>query len=177
MGAGVVTKKLPAKAVKTAGVPVGRGRPSVYTDEIAESICQRLRDGETLNAICKSDEMPSEATVRAWALDDHCGFSAKYARARELGYLKLADEIIEIADTPLIGEKTVETMRGTDITRADMVDRSRLKVDTRKWMLSKMLPKVYGDKIAVDHSGKVGFDNAPVEELTTALNDLLAKLK
>lgn len=165
------------KAPKPKAAPLPKGRPSSYTDAIADSICDQLKDGETLAAICRQAGMPSEATVRAWALDDYQGFSARYAKARELGYLKMADELLEIADTPVIGEKTVDKPNGTETTRGDMIERARLKVDTRKWLLAKALPKIYGDKIAVDHTGKVGFDNAPVEELTTALNDLLAKLK
>lgn len=108
-----------------------RGRPSLYSEELASRICERLSAGETLLAICKDDDMPAEATVRAWALDDYKGFSANYARARELGYSRLADELTAIAD-----DKTGDAAR------------DRLRVDTRKWLLSKALPKVYGDKIA-----------------------------
>lgn len=163
---------LPVKAA-----PLPRGRPSSYTPEIADSICSQLADGMTLNQVCKQDGMPDEKAVRMWALEDLNGFSPKYTRARELGYLKMADEILEIANTPVIGIRTVNKPNGTETTEADMIEHRRLQVDTRKWMLSKMLPKIYGDKIAVDHAGSVGFDKAPVEELTGALNDLLAKLK
>lgn len=169
-----------AVSVKSAAAPSEVrpvGRPSKWNAEIADLICEQLASGMTLNQVCKQDGMPDEKTVRNWALDDVNGFSPKYTRARELGYLKMADELIEIADTPVIGEKTVEKLTGFEVTRGDMIERARLKVDTRKWMLSKMLPKIYGDKIAVDHSGKVGMENAPVEELTGALNELLAKLK
>lgn len=161
----------PREAVKP------RGRPSSYTPEIADLICSLLAQGGTLNEVCKREGMPSEVTVRTWALEDLNGFSAKYTRSRELGYLKMADEILEIANTPVIGVRTVNKPNGTETTEADMIEHRRLQVDTRKWMLSKMLPKIYGDKIAVDHAGSVGFDKAPVEELTGALNDLLAKLK
>nr|MBA3242286.1 DNA packaging protein [Acidobacteriota bacterium] len=76
----------------------GRGRPSLYTAEIAEEICRRLSAGQTLREVCRSDGMPSEGTVRAWALDDYNGFSTQYTRAREIGYLCLADELIEVSD-------------------------------------------------------------------------------
>lgn len=173
----MATKKAAQPKVVAKAAPLPKGRPSSYTDAIADAICDQLKDGGTLNEVCKQPGMPSEATVRTWALDDVNGFSSKYTRARELGYLKLADEILEIANTPVIGIKTVSKPNGTETTEADMIEHRRLQVDTRKWMLSKMLPKLYGDKIAVDHGGKVGFDNAPIEELTTALNDLLTKLK
>lgn len=181
----VSNRKSPAKPKVAKGsisngtlpAPVGRGRPSSYTEAVADAICDQLKDGGTLNEVCKQPGMPGEATVRSWALDDVNGFSAKYTRARELGYLKLADEILEIANTPVIGVKTVNKVSGIETTEADMIEHRRLQVDTRKWMLSKMLPKIYGDKVAVDHSGKVGMDSVPIEELTTALNDLLSKLK
>jgi hypothetical protein len=84
---------------------------------------------------------------------------------------------MEIADTPVIGTKTVSKATGTETTEGDMIEHRRLQVEARKWILAKMLPKVYGDKITAEHTGNVGFDKAPVEELTTALNDLLSKLK
>lgn len=127
-----------------------RGRPSVYTPEIAEAICVRLADGEGLNAICQSEGMPVESTVRAWALDDYRGFYAIYARARELGYQRLEEEILRLADQCRIGSKTTTKANGeTETVVADMVERTRLQIDARKWVLSKVLPKRYGDKVAL----------------------------
>jgi hypothetical protein len=74
--------------------------------------------------------MPSERTMRTWALDLQHPFSPKYARGRELGYHKMADQLVEIADD----------------TGIDANDK-RIRVDTRKWLLSKALPKIYGDKL------------------------------
>jgi hypothetical protein len=99
------------------------GRPSTFTAELAARICERLAAGATLRAICPDDAMPDERTVRRWALDNVKGFSEQYARAREIGYHGLADELLEIADSD--GEPV----------------RDRLRVDTRKWLLSKALPK------------------------------------
>jgi hypothetical protein len=135
-----------------AGQRVPRG--GLYTDELAHEICERLAAGESLNAICKAAGMPSEVTVRNWAHRDHEGFSAKYTDARARGYLRLADEIIEISDDAandvIVGED------GREIVQHEIVARARLRVDSRKWMLSKMLPKVFGDKVGVEHSGEVG---------------------
>jgi hypothetical protein len=107
-----------------------------YTDELADRICEKLAQGKTLRAICREAGMPAEATVRSWALDldNHASFAAKFARAREIGYHTMADEILDIADHP--DERTV--------------NRDRLRIDTRKWLLSKALPKIYGDKRVVD---------------------------
>lgn len=125
-----------------------RGRPSAYTPDIAKRICAELAEGMSLRSICKADDMPSEATVRAWALDDVEGFSAHYTRAREFGYDRLGEELLEIADTPVVGVKTKTNEKGeVETTEGDMIEHRRLRVDTRKWMLAKMLPKKYGDKL------------------------------
>ena len=77
--------------------PHKRRLPVRYSDEIAETICERLRTGETLTSICKSEGLPTESAVREWASED-TPFAAQYARARELGYQKMADDILDIAD-------------------------------------------------------------------------------
>jgi hypothetical protein len=72
-----------ATALATTDKANGQRRtPVPYSDEIGDSICDRLRDGETLNSICKTEGMPSEAAVRLWASED-TPFAAQYARARE----------------------------------------------------------------------------------------------
>jgi hypothetical protein len=118
-----------------------RARP-VYTPELADEICRRLLEGNTLKVICRDEGMPAESTVRLWALDDVEGFAARYARARMVGYQTMADDIIEISDNPE--------------TDPAAVNRDRLKVDTRKWLLAKALPKVYGDKVTAEVTGKDG---------------------
>ena len=107
--------------------------------------------------------MPAESTVRAWALDDIHGFAAQYARAREIGYHGLFDEMLEIADTTHEGVKTVQKATGIETTTGDMIEHRRLRVDTRKWMLSKALPKIYGDKLA--HTGADG--ESPIAMIVT----------
>lgn len=132
----------------------GPGRPSLYTQELADTICERLAAGETLRAICRDDGMPSEPTVRRWALEDHHGFSAQYARAREIGYHGMADELREIADTPQQGVRTKMLPDGkSEETWGDMIEHRKLQVDTRKWLLARALPKVYGDRLTHEHGG------------------------
>jgi hypothetical protein len=129
----------------------------MFSREVADAICQRLADGESLNAICKTEGMPAESTVRAWALDDVEGFAANYARARAIGYERLADELLSIADTPVVGVKTKTNDKGeTETTEGDMIEHRRLQVDARKWMLAKMLPKKFGDKIETTVQGPNG---------------------
>jgi len=143
---------------------MGRGRPLTYDAKKASLICEQLAEGKSLRDICEPDDMPPEATVRAWALDDVNGFAAQYARARSLGYDRLAEDILRIADTPLTGTKTVSKATGLEITEGDMIEHRRLQVDTRKWMLSKMLPKRYGDKVEATLQGPNG---GPIETKST----------
>jgi hypothetical protein len=115
-----------------------KGRPSKFTQALADRICERLAAGETLRAICRDKDMPSHGTVLNWAKVEP--FSDHYARAREIGYALMADQLTEIADN-ISGDPA----------------RDRLRVDTRKWLLSKALPKLYGDKVA--HVGGEDGDN------------------
>ena len=133
------------------------GRPSVFSKALADRICERLAAGETLRAICRDEDMPGESTVRMWALDldGKAEFSAQYARAREVGYATLFDQLLEIADTPQQGVTITEKTTGTETKTGDMIEHRRLRVDTRKWMLAKALPKIYGDKQQIEHSGNV----------------------
>lgn len=130
---------------KTTGRPAGR--PSSYTAAVGDIICERLSQGESLNAICKEDAFPHASTVRTWVVNDEGGFAAKYARARDIGLDHLAQEIIDIADTTEIGTKTVSKATGIETTEGDMTDHRRLRIEARKWYLSKLAPKKYGDKL------------------------------
>jgi hypothetical protein len=144
----------------------GRGRPSLYTPDLASEICRRLADGETLRAICRDEAMPDERTVRTWAVGN-ASFSPQYAKAREIGYWGMADELLEIADD---GQNdTYKDEHGVYKIDQEAIARSRLRVDTRKWLLSKALPKVYGDKLTAEVTGK---DGGPIEELITNLPEL-----
>ncbi|MGM5020196.1 terminase small subunit protein [Tardiphaga sp. 367_B4_N1_1] len=135
-----------------------QGRPSDFSAEIAKEICSKLAEGRTLRDVCRDDGMPSESTVRTWALDDREGFSAQYTRAREIGYMSMADELMEVADDGSNDwmERNDEDGQSTYVLNGEHVQRSRLRVDTRKWMLSKALPKVFGDKITQEHTGPNG---------------------
>lgn len=113
-------------------------RPSELTQEVADSICERLIEGESLRSICRDEDMPSASTVCRW-LSANEEFQEQYARARELQADSLFDECLEIADNT-----------GQDVTR------DRLKVDTRKWMAGKLRPKRYGEKVLNEHSGPDG---------------------
>lgn len=127
------------------------GRPSSYTPEMGMKICKLLASGMTLTKICRDPEFPCDATVRDWALDNEHDFFPMYARARLTGYHRMADEIVDYSDDDS-DDWTIRDDGDGNVRRthnSEATARSRLKVDTRKWLLSKALPKIYGDKIAL----------------------------
>lgn len=127
---------------------------STFSPEIANAICARLEAGESLRTICASDGMPHRATVHRW-LDEHESFRDQYARARDKGLDVLADEILEIANTPHEGTVVTSKEWGEEIKTGDMLEHRKLQVDARKWYLSKLAPKRYGDRLHTEHSGEV----------------------
>lgn len=135
------------------------GRPSVYTQEIADSICERIADGESLRNICLGDEMPCRSSVFKW-LNENKSFSDQYARAREAQADHMADEILAIADET--DRDTIDT-EGGERANNEWIARSRLRVDARKWLASKMAPKKYGDKLDVGVGGIVDAPAVRVE--------------
>lgn len=137
------------------GLP-GPGRPSLYSEELAERICSGLKEGKTLRAVCREPGMPDARTVRDWAANKDHPFSPQYTRAREIGYHAMADELLEIADDDS-GDVTVDG-EGNERLNGEFAARSRLRVDTRKWLLSKALPKIYGDRTEHRHAGPNGED-------------------
>ena len=120
---------------------------------MADIICERLADGESLRAICRDDSMPSQPTIFKW-LGQQEQFSKQYARAREAQADAMADDILAISDDGL--NDTYIDEHGNKRTDQDVIGRSRLRVDARKWLASKMAPKKYGEKISTEHSGPDG---------------------
>jgi len=130
--------------------PRTRGRPSLYTQELGERICARLATGETLREICRDPDMPDEKAVRLWAMDEERApeFVPQYARARELGYESIAEQILGFG---------LNDYRGPDgFVDNGEIQRLRLLSDNRKWLLSKMQPKRYGDKVTTEVTGEDG---------------------
>jgi hypothetical protein len=115
------------------------GRPSSYTDEKAQRICELMALGRSLKSICEDDDQPDYKTVMRW-LDSNESFRQKYAHAREKQGAYLAAEIVEIADAASNEE----------------YQRARLRVDARKWYASKLAPKVYGERVSTELSGPGG---------------------
>ena len=122
------------------------GRPSIYTPELAESICERIASGQSVVDICARPEMPAKSAVYDW-LANRPAFADLYARARDRQADKYFAEIIAIADKTQVGVKTTTRGDGSiEIVEADMIEHRRLQVDARKWAASKLAPKKYGDR-------------------------------
>ena len=114
------------------------GRPSDFTQDIADTICERMADGKSMRKVCEEDDdLPSARTVLRWlAKDGHEEFRRQYAHAHEERADFHFDEAMEIADEV-----------GTD---RDDIAKARLRVGTRKWACARMNPKKYGDHLKID---------------------------
>jgi hypothetical protein len=141
-----------------------RGRPTVYTEDLATVILARLAAGEPLRTICRTDGMPDESTVRAWALDPNHPFAARYAQAREMGFFSMADEILEIADDARndFMERMTRSGEIEKVVDEEAIARSRMRIAARQWLLAKALPQTFGDRLE---------QNLRVEDITPRPQD------
>lgn len=136
-------------------------------------ICEELKKGITLMDACAAfPDGPSADTVLSWVKKDPEGAGRLYADAREIGYLLLGDRIEDIAQethtytiVPLLdaeGKQVCDPEGNPRFQRvlvplsSDVIAHKRLHIDTLKWKLSKMLPKVFGDKVTQEHVGANG---------------------
>ena len=129
------------------------GRKSTYDRQTVDLILARLSNGEMLNQICEEVGQPLAATFRGWVIDDVDGIAERYARARELCWQWHAEEINRLSDKCRVGAKVKTGADGVEIQTEDLVSRTKLQIDTRRWLVSKLLPKQYGDKLEL--SGNV----------------------
>ena len=140
--------------------------PKPYNEEIAAEICRRLSQGESLRAICEDKHMPSNQMIYRWMADEPT-FRSAYARAREAQMNKWADDIVEIADEAATasGERIDKEGKVETIVDPGAVQAARLRIDTRKFIMSKLAAKTYGDKVDVNVSGTVEVSALSDEEL------------
>lgn len=146
------------------------GRPSEYNEETAKAVCMRISEGESLRMVCRDDAMPDKSTILRW-LGRYEQFRAQYAHAKELGIEAIAEELFEIAD-----DGTNDWMELTDSednvygykANGEHIQRSKLRIDTRKWYLSKILPKKYGDKLELN---SIGLPMVIVKDFTGRKNE------
>lgn len=133
------------------------GRPSTYTEEMGNRICDKLTEGVSLRKMCMGDDFPHASTVYVW-LDRFPEFADKYTRAREAATEDMLEAILEIADDPTI----------------DTQDK-RVRIDARKWAMGKLKPKKYGDKQQLDLGNKDG-EPLKVEGSNTDITKLASTL-
>jgi len=136
------------------------GRPSLYTDELADQICERLAAGESMRSVSRDDSMPAMSTLFKW-IRELPNFTEQYARAKTESADALVEDMLDIADNqveqPLLVDGVPLQIDGKPVMVKDAVsvNHAKLRVDTRKWAASKLKPKKYGDKMHTEHSGTI----------------------
>lgn len=148
----------PSKAGQMNGK---RGRPTGYTPPLGRAICKMIAAGMSLREVCARPRIKarcSDWTVRSWAINPTHEFSSQYMRARDVSYHRMADDIIEIADDSRNDYVERKNNSGETVIAfdAEAVRRSHLRLEARKWLLSKALPKLYGDKLHTELTGPNG---------------------
>lgn len=137
------------------------GRPPRMADKALQlEICARISAGETLTKVCKDSKMPARQTVTSYLVTRDAeidGFGALYRCARESLLDVYADEIITISDDGTTDYiiKTGRNGHEYEAVDQDHIQRSRLRVDSRKWLLSKLRPEQYGDRMIAEQTGSV----------------------
>jgi len=136
------------------------GRPSIYSEELAEDILERLGNGESMVQICASEDMPGLRTVMRWANENE-DFGTGYARAREAQAEVMDDKILQAAKT------------ATDDPQA-----ARVQIEAYKWRAAKLAPKKYGDAMLHKHADADG-EKIPLGEVEslTRLAAIASKLQ
>lgn len=129
------------------------GRPTIYSDELATEICESLMIGRSLRKICEREDMPHIVTIMRWLAQDKSDFCIQYAHARQVQAEYLLDEALDIADESF---NDIEIVDGNERVNNEVIQRSKLRIDTRKWMIEKLAPKKYGNKVEVDNKSSDG---------------------
>lgn len=149
------------------------GRPTKFSQALAEKICDRIADRESLRSICRDEAMPAKSTVLSWLADeDKAAFRARYALAREILADGFVDELVEIADNS--SDDWIEKKNASgEITgwqeNGEAIRRSQLRIATRQWVAEKLRPKKYGAK-AEPEQGVTG-------EVSQLLEDINGKTR
>lgn len=153
--------------------------PVRYSPRIVEIICREMAQGTTLEDVCKRSGFPTTRSVRRW-VRQYPEFHEKYRAAQMLGWEFKLDEIVNIARSN--GKDFVRNEDGVyarDEETGELIPcrnhifRDRLVVDTMKWALAKMVPKIFGDRTQVDLSGEVGVKARTDEQILTQITGIL----
>lgn len=141
-----------------------QGRHSEFTQEIADEVCEAVATSSRgLEHICSvNEDFPSARTIWRWLADpDREDFRQQYARAKERQAEFMGDEILVISDdgsndTYIVGDGD----EAREVVNHDHIARSKLRVDSRKWLMSKLLPKKYGDKLELGGNLTISHEEA-----------------
>lgn len=146
---------------------------SKYTEELAHQIVERMIDGESIRSICASPGMPSRVTVLKWVADDHEGFGKLYSAAYEARAHVMVEDAIEIADDARNDwmRRNAPDDEGWQFN-GENVQRSRLRVDTRKWSAGKLHPRQYGDRNVTELTGPNGGPIAVHQQIVDSTPDI-----
>lgn len=132
------------------------GRPSDYTQEKADLICSLIAEGRSLSSVCREEGMPGSSSVFRW-LRENQEFRKNYDTSMRERTLAHGEQLIDISDDGTNDWMEDQYMKGKSPgwkVNGEAVQRSKLRVDTRKWLMSKMEPKKYGDKMDVTSGGE-----------------------
>jgi hypothetical protein len=133
--------------------PKKTGRPTVRTKKLQDEICAELASGKSVRTICKRADMPGMETIFRW-LRENMEFREQYARAKAEAADALVEEMLDIADDGQNDWMEVHDKDGVCVgfkINGEHVQRSRLRLDTRKWIAAKLKPKKYGDQLGLNH--------------------------
>ena len=127
-----------------------------YSPELMAVICERISRGESLRAICSDKAMPGEAAVRYWVSQDHEGCAAGFEAARAVQAHRFAEELIALCDEvpPMLEDGRVDQ---------GWVTWQKMRIDTRKWTASRILPKEYGEHVALKGDTAAGGLNIRID--------------
>lgn len=168
----MTTVKKPSKGgvKKTETTKRKVGRPTKKTDVLMNELCALIAQrGMSVKAACKEVGL-NFSTFWDW-LNADIEFANRYARAKELQAEAFADEIVEIADQP--PELVVDDEGAARIDSA-FVQYQKLRIDSRKWVASKLVPKKYGEKIQQEVTGANG---GPIQQATITPEQLAEAVK
>lgn len=154
---------------------------SKYTTKIAEEICERIMLGQSVREIGRADDMPDASTIFVW-LNKHDVFQEQYTRAKEVQAEQMAEEMIEIADDGTNDYVERKRQDGSSYLEVDHehIQRSKLRIETRKWTMGKLKPKKYGDKTQItgaDGRGPVQVESKQNENAHQAIDNLTGNVE
>lgn len=150
------------------------GRPSIFNQKIADRICKLVSTHPWgLKRLCNHyEDLPDHSTINDWRLK-HKTFSSSYAQAKLIQADLLAEDCLDIADDVHFDTIIKESKDGDEyeVANNEWINRSRLRVDTRKWLAAKLLPKQYGDAKRVE---ELEGQNSALREESRKLREELA---